>query len=334
MKALVYTGKLGMEIRDEPMPSPGENQSLIQVDAAGICGSDMHAYHGLDPRRVPPMILGHEIAGKVLEGPMKGKRVAINPLISCMQCRECRMGHNHRCPHRDLIGLGRAGGYSEFLVADNINLFEISDKLSAKNASLMEPTAVSLHAVVMAEKILTRPITESRALVIGGGAIGVLAALILKQKGVRELTIAETSKARRDTLKTIGCGETHDPIADSPLSESSFDLVVDAVGSGRTRSEASRVTRAGGVISHIGLQDNEPGLDTRKLTLQEITFIGHYTYTATDLQAALNLIDEGGLGDLSWVESRSLDDGAQAFDDIHTGIASAPKIVLHPAEWT
>ncbi len=330
MKALVYTGKLGMEIREEPVPTAGQDQSLIKVEAAGICGSDMHAYHGLDPRRVPPMILGHEIAGTVIEGPMQGKRVALNPLISCLQCRECRMGNHHRCPQRDLLGLGRAGGYSDYVVADNRNLFEMSDTMTFAHASLMEPTAVSVHAIVMAEHAMTRPVTESRALVIGGGAIGVLAALILKSKGVRTLTIAETGAARRATLNSIGCGDVHDPLGETPLKDDWFDLIVDAVGSGKTRAESSRVARTGAVISHIGLQDNEPGLDTRKLTLQEITFIGHYTYTATDLQAALNLIDEGGLGDLAWVESRSLDVGAQAFDDIHTGTAAAPKIVLHP----
>ena len=112
--------------------------------------------------------------------------------------------------------------------------------------------------------------------------------------------------------------------------ESSFDLVVDAVGSGATRRDASRYARQGGVITRIGLQDNEPGLDIRRLTLQEITFIGNYTYTHTDLQAALDAIASGALGSLDWVESRPLAEGARAFEDIHLNHTEAPKIVLLP----
>jgi len=319
-----------MELRDEPDPIAAPGLSLVKIEAAGICGSDMHAYHGHDARRIPPMILGHELAGTVIDGELSGTRVAVNPMLTCNQCRECLQGNPNRCQQRDLVGLGRAGGYADLIAIETENLFPIADDLSAKNASLMEPTAVSLHAIVMAENTLTRPISESRALVIGGGAIGLLAALVLKQKGVRELVMAETNVARRTTLTQIGCGTIYDPLGSNVPADDHFDLVVDAVGSGATRAHASQKVRAGGVISHIGLQDNEPGLDTRKLTLQEISFIGHYTYTPTDLKAALNLIGSGALGDLNWVESRPLSDGAEAFNAIHTGAAASPKIVLHP----
>jgi len=330
VEALVYTGKLAVEMRDEPKPSASAGMSLVKVEAAGICGSDMHAYHGHDARRVPPMILGHEVAGTVVEGDMKGQRVAVNPMLTCNTCRECLEGNPNRCATRDLIGLGRAGGFAEYLAIENANLFPITTDITSANASLMEPAAVSLHAVVQAERALTRPISESRTLVIGGGAIGVLAALVLKQKGAREIVMAETNALRRQTLDTLNCGETYNPLEGAAPDDDHFDLVVDAVGSGHTRKLASEKIRAGGVISHIGLQDNEAGLDTRKLTLQEIIFIGHYTYTPTDLKAALNLLASGSLGSLDWVEARPLSEGAAAFNAIHTGETASPKIVLLP----
>ena len=319
-----------MEMRDEPDPVASAGLSLVKIEAAGICGSDMHAYHGHDERRVPPMILGHELAGTVIDGDLIGTRVAINPMLTCNQCRECLQGNPNRCQQRDLVGLGRAGGYADLIAIETANLFPLTNDLSTTHASLMEPTAVSLHAIVMAEQMLTRPISESRALVIGGGAIGLLAALVLKQKGVRELVVAETNTARRITLNNLACATIYDPLGANSPANNYFDLIVDAVGSGATRAHASNKVRAGGVISHIGLQDNEPGLDTRKLTLQEISFIGHYTYTPTDLKAALNMLSTGALGSLEWVESRPLADGAQAFESIHTGTAASPKIVLHP----
>ena len=110
-----------------------------QIEAAGICGSDMHAYHGHDERRVPPMILGHELAGTVIDGELTGTRVAINPMLTCNHCRECLQGNPNRCQQRDLVGLGRAGGYADKIAIEPANLFPLTDDLSATHASLMEP---------------------------------------------------------------------------------------------------------------------------------------------------------------------------------------------------
>ncbi len=108
------------------------------------------------------------------------------------------------------------------------------------------------------------------------------------------------------------------------------EALVKAVGSGRTRAVASQFVKAGGVISHVGLQDNEAGLDTRRLTLAEVTFIGNYTYSVIDLKAAIQALHSGALGTLDWVETRPLADGATAFQDIHRGHTAVPKIVLLP----
>ncbi len=330
MKALVYTGTQSLEFREEPMPKASANESLVRIEASGICGSDMHAWHGHDARRVPPMILGHELSGVVIGGTRDGERVAINPLITCGQCRDCRAGLPNLCASRDLLGLGRAGGYAQHVSAPTDNLLAIPDSLHAVHASLMEPTAVSLHAIHLAERVLSRPISECRSLVIGGGAIGALAALILQQKGAREIAIAETSDFRRDSLQAMCNAVVYDPLSADTPPDNHFELVIDAVGSGATRNAASKLVRTGGVISHIGLQDNEAGLDTRRLTLQEIKFIGNYTYNPSDLQASLDLLAEGALGSLNWVETRALADGAEAFNDIHHARTSAPKIVLLP----
>lgn len=330
MKALVYTGTQAMDFRDEPEPESKPGESLVKIEASGICGSDMHAWHGHDERRVPPLILGHELAGTIQGGELDGKRVAINPLITCGQCRDCRAGLPNLCASRDLLGLGRAGGYAQAVSVPDNNLFHIPDTLSAIHASLMEPTAVSLHAIHLAEKVLDRPVSECKTLVIGGGAIGALAALLLVQKGARHISIAETSAARRKSLTSLCDAQVYDPLGKHTPGHNNFELVIDAVGSGATRKAASSLVRTGGVISHIGLQDNETGLDTRRLTLQEITFIGNYTYNLSDLQASLDLLADRAIGDLSWVETRPLSDGAEAFQDIHDARTAAPKIVLLP----
>jgi len=144
------------------------------------------------------------------------------------------------------------------------------------------------------------------------------------------LYLAETNAGRRTTLTDTGCATVFDPLSQDIPEPASFELVIDAVGSGATRAASCHYARQGGVISHIGLQDNESGLDVRRLTLQEITFIGNYTYTPLDLRAALTALSDGSLGDLDWVESRPLSEGGNAFSAIHHGTATAPKIVLIP----
>jgi len=330
MKALVYTGDLEVVYRDEPDTQPAEGNVLVRVEASGICGSDMHAYHGHDERRVPPLILGHEAAGVALSGRYEGQRVAINPISTCGVCSDCVAARTNLCAEREIIGMRLAGAFAEFVDMPEANLIPVPEKLSQQHASLMEPTAVSLHSVLLAEQIMHRPVSECRALVIGGGAIGLLAALILKNKGAAEIYLSETSDVRRQTVEQTGCCQVFDPLGNQRPDENSFDLVIDAVGSGATRADACRFARPGSVISHIGLQDAAEGLDTRKLTLQEITFVGNYTYTVSDLHASLKLLADGGLGSLEWVQVRPLSEGASAFREIHQGQSKAPKIVLEP----
>jgi 2-desacetyl-2-hydroxyethyl bacteriochlorophyllide A dehydrogenase len=329
MKALVYTDTKVVEIQEAPAPRASNEDVVVQIEAVGICGSDMHAYLGHDERRVPPLILGHEAAGTVVDGPQRGMRAVLNPLIACGTCDECLGGRANLCMQRDLIGMYRAGAFAEQIAIPAGNLIEMPDSMDPAHAALTEPAATSLHAVNLAGKVSHRPIAESRCLVVGGGSVGLFAALALAHQGARKVHLAETNPLRRATAEATGACKAFDPIT-QPADDNAYEIVIDAVGSGITRAAASRVARVGGVIMHIGLQDNEPGLDVRRLTLQEITFIGTYTYTPLDLRATMMQLHLGGFGDLGWLEQRPLDDGPAAFDDLLNGRSAAPKIVLRP----
>jgi len=330
MKALVYTDTLEMQYRDEPDPLPGPGEALVKLEAVGICGSDMHAYHGHDARRVPPLILGHEAVGVVQNGAQQGRRVVLNPLMTCGTCDHCQGGRSNLCAERELIGMRVAGAFAQYVTIPERNLLEMPQDMDPVIASLAEPAATSLHAIYLAEKVLHRPLSECRALVLGGGSIGVFAGLMLKGKGCIDVYLGDTNPLRRQTAENLGCCKVYDPLGNDLPQENSFDLVIDAVGSGRTRAASCVFVKPGGVISHVGLQDNEPGLDTRRITLEEITFLGNYTYSAVDLRAAIQALHSGALGPLDWVEARPLSDGAAAFRAIHEGKAASPKIVLRP----
>ncbi len=330
MKALVYTDTNRIVYRDEPDPVPGPDDVLVKVEATGICGSDMHAFHGKDPRRVPPLILGHEVAGSVVSGTDAGTRIVINPLITCGRCAYCDTGRSHLCADRELIGMRLAGAYAEYVIIPSTNIIAIPDSMNAVHASLTEPTATALHALNLARKASHRPLAELNTLVIGGGAVGFLAALLLRAYGCKRLVVSETNPLRRESLAAHAGCRVHDPINDPALENDSFDLAVDAVGGGVTRKTAMAAIKPGGIFVHIGLMDAAGELDIRKLTLFEITLLGVYCYTPEDVRAAARSLASGQLGDLTWVETRPLSEGAQAFRDLDKGRTAAAKIVLIP----
>jgi len=327
MKALVYTAPETLEYREVPDPASGED-ALIEIAHVGICGSDMHAYAGHDKRRPAPLILGHEAAGRVIAGPGEGARVTINPLVTCGECEACRAGRDNLCPDRQIISMPpREGAFAERLAMPERNLVAIPDEVPTEKAALAEPLACGWHAVRLAERALDRPLAEASCRVLGGGAIGLGAALVLAAKGARDITVVEMNAARRAILAEAGPFDVCAPEVATPKAP---DLVIDAVGVEATRAAASAGVRPGGVIMHIGLGSGAGGLDVRRMTLQEITFIGTYTYTAQDFRDTAAAMFEGRLGALDWPEIRSLSEGARAFAELRAGQVASPKIILRP----
>ncbi|SLN57980.1 alcohol dehydrogenase catalytic domain-containing protein [Pseudooctadecabacter jejudonensis] len=324
MKALVYDGVETLTVREVADPAPQDGEHLIKVEAVGICGSDMHAYLGHDARRPAPLILGHEAAGVIVGGPFDGSRVTVNPLVTCGTCPACDIGRENLCPTRQIISMQpREGAFAQYISMPMHNLVKVPQEVTLTKAALAEPLAVSWHAVRLALEAL-HPSMDRTALVLGGGAIGLAAALALTAMGVDEVTIVEPNEARRAFL-TEQCDQRAVEAA-----RGQFSLVVDAVGYAATRAAASALAAAGGVIAHVGLGEDEGGIDVRRLTLQEITFIGTYTYTAADFRDTAQAIFDGRLGPLTWTETRALQDGAAAFADIRRGAVAAPKIILNP----
>ncbi|MGI9515258.1 MAG: zinc-dependent alcohol dehydrogenase [Anderseniella sp.] len=328
MKALVYTGSKTMEFRtvDDPAPAPGD--ALINIRASGICGSDMHAWAGHDERRPAPLVLGHEAAGEIVGFGGAVRRVTVNPLVSCGDCEACATGRDNLCSRRQIISMPpREGAFAELLAMPEGNLVTVPDHVALESAALCEPLACGWHAVRLASATMGGNLAGVRCLVLGGGAIGLGAALAFRAQGGRDVTIVEPNSSRRDRIlevEDMACVSAADE-DDTP------HLVIDAVGIAATRASASTLVRPGGLIMHIGLGAAEGGLDVRRMTLQEITFIGTYTYTMTDFKATADAIFTGKLGKLGWIEKRSLKDGAEAFDDISAGRCAAPKIILQPS---
>ena len=324
MKALVYQAPETLDFGEVPDAVAPLGEELIRISAVGICGSDMHAYLGHDNRRPAPLILGHEAAGVITGGPRDGERVTINPLVTCGVCPACLAGRENLCPERQIISMPpREGAFAQYVAMPARNLVTVPDQYSLNAAALAEPLAVSWHAARLGLEAL-HPDMARNALVLGGGAIGLGAALALQAMGVEDVTIAEPNGTRREFL-AARCGQQVVEVGTD-----THALVVDAVGIAATRATASASVMPGGVILHIGLGENAGGLDVRRMTLQEITFIGTYTYTAQDFRDTAQAMFDGRLGTLDWFETRPLAHGPQAFADLRQGRVTAPKIVLEP----
>ena len=324
MKALVYVGEEKLDFREVADPVVKSGEQLIKVDSAGICGSDMHAYLGHDERRPAPLILGHEASGIILGGDRNGERVAINPLVTCMKCQACISGRENICSKRQIISMApREGTFAEMVSVPEVNLVNVPLDVPLEKAALTEPLAVSWHASRLALEALHSSM-DRNVLIIGGGAIGLASALAFKAMEIDNIVIVEPNIIRRKYLNdncNIVAVENVDEL---------FSIVVDAVGFKKTRELASEKVSPGGVITHIGLGEDLGGIDVRRITLQEVSFIGTYTYTAQDFKDTAKAIFDGRLGSLDWIERRPLSEGNRAFSEIREGKVPSPKIVLGP----
>ena len=204
-----------------------------------------------------------------------------------------------------------------------VNLISVPLDVPLEKAALTEPLAVSWHASRLALEALHSSM-DRNVLIIGGGAIGLASALAFTAMEIENIVIVEPNTIRRKYLN-----ENCNVVAVEKVDEL-FSIVVDAVGFKKTRELASEKVSPGGVITHIGLGEDFGGIDVRRMTLQEVSFIGTYTYTAQDFKDTAQAIFDGRLGPLDWTERRPLSEGNIAFSEIREGKIPSPKILLSP----
>ena len=291
----------------------------------------MHAFLGHDERRPSPLILGHEPSGIIVGGENDGKKVTINPLVTCGHCRFCISSRDNLCITRQIISMPpREGAFAEYVSIPKQNLILVPDEVSLENACLTEPLACGWHASKVAKKIINLNFKELNCLVIGGGAIGIGSALSLLLHGAENIFLAETNEIRHNKIKETCDVQVFNPEKKIPFKEGSIDLVIDGVGIVKTREMSSKYISPGGLIVHIGLGEPKEGLDIRRMTLQEITFVGTYTYTSSDFKETADKIFNNEFGNLDWVDIRPLKDGQACFEEILEGKTLFPKIILKP----
>ena len=206
MKALVYLGPERMEVQRIADPTVGEGEVLLQVSAAGICGSDIHGFLGHSERRKPGLVMGHETVATILElhpsvrGWRLSQRVCFNPLVSCRSCPACLQGRQNVCSAWRIFGMDRLHGtYAELISVPACQLYPLSESLPEVEAILVEPTAVVIHAFRVSHS--ENPETLA---IFGAGPLGTLALAVAKLRGVPRVCVIDVNEDRLHAARRLG----------------------------------------------------------------------------------------------------------------------------------
>ena len=295
MTAAFCTGKEKIEVREVPVPSPGPGEVLLRVRACGICGSDLHFYHGALPamRGIP---LGHEFAGEIaalgedVQGFSEGQRVVVEPLRTCRECAYCRTGQYQLCAKRVLLGTFAPGGLAEYVTVPAYTLYPLPDDLDFDLGALVEPLAVAVHGLHLVD--LT---AGERVLVMGSGSIGVLAVLAARAFGAAD--VIATYRHEHQAKAALAVGASRAVMADEAmgLGKEGVDVVVETVGGAApTLGQALELVRPGGRISVLGLFTQTAQINALALMFKEARMAGGITYCRpgqhSDFESAIAML--------------------------------------------
>jgi len=337
MNALVYTAphKVESQVHPDPVPKPGE--VVVRVRAAGVCGSDLLGFLGKSKKRVPPLILGHEIGGEVhslgsgVTDLKVGQRVGIMPLITCGTCVHCRRGRNSVCEKRVLLGMTVAGGFAEYTVAPRMCIYPVGDSMSSLAASMIECLATPVN---LFENHVRGPV--DRVAVFGAGTQGILAMQMAKVRGAKEIFVVDVQPARLAVVERLGARPIHAKSVDAveailkATDQQGCDVVVDAAGYSPARQQGLKLTARGGVLAFVGLSDPATEIDVMDVINREIEIHGIYGYAPADYAKARDLVASGRVDVTSWVREFPLSDGQRILDQLTSQPGDLVKASLTP----
>lgn len=294
MRAAQYLAPKRIEAVEIEMPSLGEEEALIEVEACGMCGSDLGIYAGVHPRAKAPLTIGHEFSGSISEirstaSDLKsGQRIAAFPLITCGNCLMCQTGNSHVCRNLRLFGIDAAGGMAQFVKLPVTALMPIGE-MNAQMGALVEPLAVAVHGVSRA------PIAEARTIaVIGAGPIGLLTALVAQTRTKGEVIIADVLESRvalaaKLGLNALRAGEEFAQAIQEKTRGEGADLVFECAGVSETAKSMISLARCRGTVVNLGVFKKPTEVDLQTLNFREITLLGSRVYTRHDFESAIQL---------------------------------------------
>jgi L-iditol 2-dehydrogenase len=343
MKALVLTEYKKLEYVDYPMPEISVDAVLIRVKACGICGSDVHGYDGSTGRRVPPVIMGHEASGEIVEigkeveGWKIGDRVTFDSTIFCGKCEYCRLGLINLCNNRKVLGVSikeyrQNGAFAEFVAVPQRILYRLPEGVSYQQAALVEPLSIAFHAIN-----LTPVQLNDTAVVVGAGMIGLLIIQTLKTSGVGRIIALDVKPHRLELAKKSGaddCLKADDPAVIEEIFKLTHsrgaDIAFDVVGTQPSILTAIASLRKGGSLTLIGNITPQVSFPLQTVVTRQISIRGSCASNG-EYGACLDFIARNLVKvDLIMEKAVPLSEGAQWFDRLYAGKEDLMKVLLVP----
>lgn len=338
MKTLLYPDYDRMEVAEVPDPQAGEGELLLRVSACGICGSELEAFRRRSPRRVPPLVLGHEFCGEVVDTGRgaanfkTGQRVVSHALVGCGECVRCRRGEINLCARRQIFGMQRLGAFAELVAVPEKCAVPWPDHLPAEAASLTEVLSNGVHVAGLVKRLDPR-----KVVVIGAGPIGLMTQQALQVLLGAEVVASDLIPERLEAATKLGAKHVinskqenfQQAVLDWTDGEGA-DVIVDAVGAPITKQQSLSATRPGGATVWIGSHENTVAIDTYDITLAERCVQGSYAATMAELQLSVDLLASGKIDGMSWIKAFPLDEGVTAFNRMLAAEGDDIKGVLCP----
>jgi 2-desacetyl-2-hydroxyethyl bacteriochlorophyllide A dehydrogenase len=308
MKQAVMTAPGAITIHDVPAPQPGPGQVLLAIQRIGVCGSDVHVYHGKHPYTGYPVVQGHEYSaavqavGEGVTGLRPGMKVTSLPQIVCGVCAPCRRGDYHICDALKVEGFQAPGCAQEYWVTDAARVVPLPDGFSFEQGALVEPLSVAVHAVGRALFAQGTPgalLADRRAVVLGAGPIGNLVAQVAKAEGAQVL-VTDLSDHRLEIARCCGLDHTAN-VRKETLAEASrrvfdgagFDVAYECVGVEPTITAAIENLAKGGTLVVVGVFGDQPRVNLGLVQDRELNLRGTLMYRRPDYERAIELIATG-----------------------------------------
>lgn len=293
MRRLLLAGPHDLRVQDVPDPTPGAGEVVLRVAAAGVCGSDLHGYRGVNQRRRPGTVMGHEVSGTVSRlGPgvaedWLGREVVVNPVLGCEECPRCREGEPQRCPTKVLIGCvpEHPGGFAELMPAPVTALVPWPGPAPLRWGPLAEPLAVGLHAVRRVD------VRGRSTLVIGSGPVAIAAAWAAERDGATvTMTLADASRGA--LLAPLGLATV---LQDLIPPARRYDAVVDCVANEQSLELALRHVAPGGPVVVVGLSTATIPVSIELLVQGDRVLLGSAQYSRSSFARAVSWLASGRL---------------------------------------
>lgn len=334
VRAARYIGGGRIEVGGAEPQRPGPGEVTIRVAYNGICGTDLHIVQGhMDARVATPVVIGHEMSGVVdavgddVDTLEVGRPVTVMPLRWCGECASCRAGHQHICQRLDFVGIDSPGALQEQWTVPASLVVPLPEGVSLQHAALVEPLAVAVHDVRR-----SRLTAGETAVVIGGGPIGQLIAVVARAAGA-EVVLAEPDAARRAFAAQQGAvvvdplGEDLSAVVGERTAGAGADVVFEVAGTRGTALEATRHARTRGRVVFVAIHPEPVPVDLHRVFWRELEVLGARVYEREDFERAVGLLAEGAVpADALITRVVPLDETMTAFDALLS--AAAMKILV------